>query len=248
VSIDCVVASPIESSRFGLRVGRCNLDAPIHLDTLSSACAGYDLVVLRCPADVVTMPAHLTRLSGFVAFTADHLCVWEWQGQQAPRVPAPVGWRIDRPGGRDEVADLIRASFAGYRSHYLANPLIDPAAALDGYCDWAVRLADEPGAGVVLRHDAGAAMGIALVDWSGDLPDVRLAGMHPSVQARGLYAVLLGAVIAQSLERGLHGVQISTQSNNVRVMRAWTRMGFVPTATLATYHLTRAELLHPPAR
>lgn len=242
-----VEPSPTESDRFGLRIGRCVVADVDELDGLGEACERFDVVVLRYPAERVEVPFALAGLDGLRALTADHLCVWEWRGDEPPDTVAPPGYTADPSPAMDEVAAVVRDSFAGYANHYRANPLLDPTAALDGYVEWAERLATADDAAVVLRDPAGSASGVALIDWHADPPDIRLAGMRTSAQGQGLYAALVTEVIDRALRRGAGGVQISTQSHNTRVMRAWARLGFLPARTVATVHLVRAGLVVPAA-
>jgi len=124
------------------------------------------------------------------------------------------------------------------------NPLFDAADVLDGYCEWAVAMsADAHTWTLVVYGDDATPVGVALVDHSSDTPDIRLAGMTTDVQGGGHYAALIGAISELAAESGHRRVQISTQSTNLRVMRAWSRIGFLPVSTCATYHLTRASLL-----
>ncbi|MGA9275381.1 MAG: GNAT family N-acetyltransferase [Ilumatobacter sp.] len=209
---------------------------------LATAAVPFDLVVLRYPAEAVTVAFELSELPGFISFTADHLCYWEWQGAGAEAV-VPPGWSVDDQPSGDEVTDVVRDSFASYRNHYSANPLLDRSAALEGYCEWAGHLAAADGAALLLRDQGGEGVGVALIDWLADRPEVRLAGMRSSAQGQGLYRVLIESVVERAVAQGHSRVLISTQSHNVNVMRAWARMGFVPAKTIATQHLLRAELV-----
>lgn len=237
-----IVSAEVESARFGLRVGRCELDVPEELSLLERELDHYDLVVLRYPAEAVTIASEASEISGFRSFTADHLCYWEWRRVETVEPTVPAGWCIDDRPDVEEVIDVVRDSFAGYRNHYSANPLLDRDAALDGYGEWAGRLAAVEGSAYVLRDPSGVGAGVALVDWSIELPDIRLAGMRSSAQGRGLYRVLLESVMERAVLRERDGLQISTQSHNVSVMRVWARAGFVPARTLVTMHLLRAGL------
>jgi GNAT superfamily N-acetyltransferase len=242
VNLPTVVESPTESARFGLRVGRCELDGVVDAVGLATAADGFDIVVLRYPAENVAAPFELSRLPGFVSYTADHLCYWDWRGPVAD-VEVPAGWRVDQDPDVGDVADVVRDAFENYRNHYSANPLIDEAAALDGYCEWATHLAAVVGSAFLLRDTSQHGVGVALVDWSAELPDIKLAGMRTSAQRRGLYPVLLHAVMERAVALGHGGLRISTQSHNAKVMRVWARMGFVPVGAVATQHLVRVELL-----
>lgn len=238
-----IMPSPTEARRFGLSFGRAAPTGAIDTDRFARACEQFDVVVVRRPASAVSVPAELARIPGYVTLCADHLCSWE-RTTSSPIEGAPAdGWRLDTEIRLDEVETVIRDSFAGYRNHYRANPLLDPADIADGYVEWAQHLAIGSQASIVLRDPAGVAAGLALIDWDVATPDIRLAGMRSSGQGHGHYRLLLAEMIRHAADRGHERVQISTQSHNTKVMRAWTRVGFVPVGTIATYHLIRAELL-----
>jgi GNAT superfamily N-acetyltransferase len=67
--------------------------------------------------------------------------------------------------------------------------------------------------------------------------------MISAAQGRGRYAVLLAACAAEAHRRGLSRLIISTQVHNVRVQRAWARLGLRPFAAIETVHAVRRNLL-----
>lgn len=241
-----VAPSDVESARFGLRIGRTEVAADVDPDELERASAGFDVVILRHRAVDLGVPFRLLGLRDLRAFTADHLCIWRWDAHPIEPVTPPAGWAIRIGDESASVERVVRDAFADYANHYRANPLLDPAAALDGYVEWAHTLAAASADSCVLLVDAaGSAVGVALVDWDHDVPDIRLAGISSRAQGRGRYGVLVSHVMQLAVERSRPAVTISTQSHNVNVMRAWSRLGFVPVDTLATMHLVRRALLDP---
>ncbi len=239
-----VTESSVESDRFGLRIGRVHVLPDVDVDQLESACSGFDVVILRCAASEVGLPYRLLGLRDFRAFTADHLSFWRWEvGEPAPIV-LPDGWSVGLSTDAAAVDAVMRDAFADYRNHYRANPLFDASAALDGYVDWAHTLmARSDAACTVLWDPTGDAVGVALVDWDSDVPDIKLAGISGRAQGRGRYGALLSYVMGLTVERSCQALTISTQSHNTNVMRAWSRLGFLPVDALATMHLVRGELL-----
>jgi GNAT superfamily N-acetyltransferase len=143
------------------------------------------------------------------------------------------------------VADAVADSFAGYGNHYLANPLLDSAAALAGYQEWARRsLSGERDALVLVG--SGRPIGVATLVGSHDGTshlEVLLAGLVSAAQGRGSYAVLLTACADEARQRGLSRLIISTQVHIVRVQRAWARLGLRPFAAVETVHAVRAGRL-----
>lgn len=236
--------SDSESRRFGHRVGRTTISRFGDVSEVLSELDAYDVVVARTQADDWRVPVALSSQTSHLFFTADHLMVWQGDLRTASRRSLPAGWLMGEPRSIDEVIDVVRDSFDGYRSHYSMNRLFETGAVLDGYCEWAAVMASrDDHECIVLADDANAPVGVALVDFSPDVPDVRLAGMIKRAQGRGLYASLLAGVAEMALGRGATELQISTQSTNVNVMRAWARLGLLPTSTIATHHLTRLALL-----
>ncbi len=239
-----IVPSPLESARFGLRIARGSVETMDEVAALPSAIGTYDVIIVRAPVELQHVAVTLAAHRDVVAFTADHLVYWEWTAQSRPDDPMPCGFRVVDRIGAAELEALVRASFHGYRNHYAANPLLDPAGIVEGYVEWALGLLGSSSTSSRILLDAeGSAIGFGLLDHSSEAPDVRLAAMHPDAQGAGLYRHVLGALMAEVMDRGASGLRISTQSANVKVMQAWSRIGFVPTATYATYHLVDRELL-----
>ncbi|NUW42404.1 GNAT family N-acetyltransferase [Nonomuraea rhodomycinica] len=238
------VPSPLESARFGRPVERLTVgaDAEEALDAVREAVleSAADVIVLRYPAERVGWFAGLTGL-GRTAIFADCLVYWSLRaGRGRPPAPAP-GLRTGPLGDPDAVGALVADIFAAYGNHYLADPLLDPAAALAGYQEWAARSAAE--GSCVALHDGARALGIATLEDDGPRTEILLAGVVSAAQGRGLYAHLLKAVEDHALARGGSEVVISTQSHNTRVQRAWARYGFVPVQAHVTVHLVRTALL-----
>jgi GNAT superfamily N-acetyltransferase len=239
-----IEASDVESRRFGVVVGRAVVDDTT-VDEMLPELAMFDVVIVRSAAECRRVPQRLAGLAHHRLLPADHLMYWECERSAAVPLPSmPTGWTIDAPTDVSEVVAVVRDSFDRYDSHYAVNPLFDAADVLDGYCEWAAGLyASSQVWTRAMYDDRRRAVGVALVDHSTATPDVRLAGMVPGAQGRGLYSALLGAISRLAATSGAPRIQISTQSTNTRVMRAWARSGFRPISTLATCHLVRSELL-----
>ncbi|MEV8633538.1 GNAT family N-acetyltransferase [Streptosporangium sp. NPDC051023] len=240
--------SPLESARFGCSVER--LTVPVMSEASLSAVreavggSAADVIVLRYPAEHVGWFAELTAL-GRTAVFADSLAYWRLRaGRGRAPEPSPDLW-TEETADQAAVRESISGIFAMYGNHYLANPLFDPAAALAGYREWALRSVAEGGC-VALRGraagpDESRLLGLATVEEDERRTEILLAGVVPQAQGRGLYAHLLRGVEERALARGAAEVVISTQGHNTRVQRAWARYGFEPAHTLLTVHLTRSR-------
>jgi ribosomal protein S18 acetylase RimI-like enzyme len=143
---------------------------------------------------------------------------------------------------------VVAASFAGYGNHYLANPLLDPAAALAGYQEWARLTVSAHPEDVLLLRRGGQVIGVATCHASpeDDHLEILLAGLLPTAQGRGLYAHLLAGCATHARHRGLARLIISTQAHNVRVQRAWARAGLLPFGAVETVHCLHPGLLAAP--
>jgi GNAT superfamily N-acetyltransferase len=238
------VLSHEESLRFGVCVGRGVVEGPHNLPRPSDF-DDFDITFLRTPADNWDLASRLAQLSTHVGFVADHLCFWEWRSNRAfVELDAPPGWNVDEEPSLDVVESVVRSAFDGYVNHYAANPLLAGVRIVDAYAEWARVLLEGPGASsVVLRSEQDEPVAVAVVDWSGERPDIRLAGVHHAYQRRGLYPILVQRIMRLARERDADRLEISTQSHNTSVMRAWARLGFEPCRTLATFHVVRRSIL-----
>lgn len=233
-----------ESVRFSLRIGRALLTAAPTPPQVEVSIEPFDVVVVRAPASKRDVGVALSSLRHHVLIPADHLCHWEWNAARFDSVSTPRGYSVRPKADGDDITRLVIDTFAGYGNHYQANPLLDDSLATAGYCQWVESLLDTGAATcTLLVSEVGQLHGFAVIDWAEDVPDIRLAGVAPSAQGRGLYASILAGVMAEALQRGHDKIEISTQSDNVNVMRAWARLGWLPVRTVATHHLVRRDLL-----
>ena len=242
--------SPAESQRFGLGVARVSVGAGTPPGAAATGLAKElaestaDLVVVRWPSEQVALAATVAA-SGRIVLAADVLMYWEMSAQALSEVVLPEsdGLRVE-PGsahladGQRGVEEVVRASFAAYGNHYSANPALDPGLALAGYLEWASKSFSANPDDAIFLLQGTEPIGVATLeqDSAGHDLEVLLAGLVPGAQGRGDYAHLLRAVGAEALRRDRARVVISTQAHNVRVQRAWARLGFRPFAAVTTAH------------
>lgn len=251
-------ASPLESERFGLSIGRVTIGIQADPEEIRArlprvlGSANEDLLIVRYPAAQVWIGSLLAQ-AGHQVVPAGALTYWEADAGSVAAHPGPTPEADDLDvvpaaelGGAAEIQavidELVADSFAGYGNHYAASPrLLDPEAALAGYRDWARRSVSGAGGALVLRQ-GGTPIGVATLEHSPDGKDLEilLAGLVSAAQGKGRYGALLTAVDAHATRVGARRVIISTQAHNVRVQRAWVRAGLRPFAAIETAHLTRA--------
>ena len=257
-------SNAVETARFGVSIARLSVgwDLPTSGPTFEFAAEAVsdalarspdDVVVVRYPAQVIRLGAVVAR-SGRTVVPAGALTYW---GARAESVPTVTGEDLavepaaSLPGSAADVGrmldDVVADSFAGYGNHYLANPLLDSGAALAGYQEWARRSLPGDRDALVLVGSTGP-IGVATLVGSHDGRshlEVLLAGLVSAAQGRGSYAVLLSACAGEARRRGLDRLIISTQVHNVRVQRAWARLGLRPFAAVETVHAVRTALVAP---
>jgi len=258
--------SPAETERFGCSIQRVTIGpGPVEPAALLAQIEHLpaDVLVVRYDAARLELPGTLAR-SRRAVVPAGTLTYWEKPvSDTAPGAPPPAppatpsglavvpanAMGVQAPGGLAAVTAVVReivlTSFDDYRNHYSANPLLDPAAALAGYQEWAVRsLMDDPGNVLVMtEHDKPVGMATLEPGPDGHDLEILLAGLVPAAQGRRLYASLLQACEVVAAARGASRLVISTQVHNVRVQRAWAREGLRPFAAVETVHLIDRDLL-----
>jgi len=185
------------------------------------------------------MSAFLANNDTHTAIHADTLAVWRWNEPQVFGVrEVPLG----RKYGTTEVRAWMQASFVDYENHYAANPIFDRTAALAGYAEWAEGIFDLDPESLVTVGVGAEVRGFALVDWTAEIPNIRLNAVLPEARGQGWFSKLITETMHQAKTHGYHSLESSTQVQNVAVQRTWAALGWRPEAPLDTTHLVRNEL------
>lgn len=230
------------AERFGVRVALVDALTTAGLEGVLARCAaeGAALLIARCPAR--DLPAvHALEAAG--ARLMDTLVYYSRAlGPDAPPLPPPpaeAAIRAARPEDADRVEAIAAAAFAGYDSHFHADPRLDRAACDAVYTSWARNSVLVPGVAdaVLVAEVAGALAGFLTLKWAeaatGEGP---LYGVAPEFQGQGLGQALLHHGLRWFAARGAAGMQMSTQVTNARSQTAWIRQGFRPDHALYTFH------------
>ena len=234
-----------DSSRFGMRVIRGEIpgDAPADAVLEDVKALAPDVAIFRCPAGNPRQTAALLR-SGLVPLHADTLLYYHGAlGQLPPAASTEPGEDIFRATASDAegIAAVAGLGFAGYRSHYHANPRFEHDRILAGYVEWAIAYTrpDQPGmeAWVAKRDGNIIAFATCRADASGDAMEILLNAVHPQYEGQGVYTRLVATMMREYRSAGLRSIRVSTQAWNCRVQRAWVRLGLLPQYALDTYHL-----------
>lgn len=232
----------LDSRRFGISVQRGTIEPGAHsidiLDEIANSAA--DLIILRVPAGSTEIPIRL-QLKGNVLIHADTLVYYAME--LSPNAAPPAEPKVERATEmhRDAIAAIAERSFANYRAHYAANPLLPKDLVLSGYVEWAMsRLysdGNDTATWVVMDEEIVA--GFATCDVQDESVEIVLNAVHPDFERRGLYGMLLRQIQHHYSHQLLKQLLISTQIWNFTVQRQWARNGLRLQKAYDTYHLDR---------
>jgi N-acetylglutamate synthase-like GNAT family acetyltransferase len=241
--------SETDSNRFGLRIVRGNLDDTPELVTrilqdISDSAA--EIAIFRVPAGSTRL-LHRLHDYGFSPIHADTLVYHSRDlSERIPDEPAAMPWDIQLATASDSpgIAAVARQSFDSYRSHYHANPRLDPARIAEGYAEWAISFIKRstPDLETWIARRDGQVIAFATCRLSPAEHDVEIVlnAVSPSEAGQGVYSSLLRHLLRAYQAQHFYRARISTQVWNYRVQRAWARAGFIITHAYNTYHLNIA--------
>jgi GNAT superfamily N-acetyltransferase len=233
--------SALDSQRFGIRVFRGRADdvaAVLELMQFARS-ADLDLLIFRCPVEAVAAAQSIERAGGILTDTLVY-----YRGPTSCFEPSPAASpcvRLCRETDRATLEAIARASFAGFFGHYHADPRLDPAAATEGYVQWASSaLADA--SSVVLVSETGGRLSGFLTAKKLDAKtwEILLNGVAPEFQRRGIYAALFREIGCRARAQGANEVLISTQLANLAPQKVWSRAGLALDHALYTFHWWKA--------
>lgn len=239
-----ITYSESESRRFALKLGRVGGVAVADPTQLRDEIVdgGWDAVILRIPCGSERIAAQLGAL-GLEPLQADTLVTWraDLQSIPSPLSEAPAGCTL-RPASAadtDAIAALVHGVFARYPNHYAANPLLDPALALEGYVEWALSHIDHPDRLCWLAMVGTEVAALACsshTSAAGEAVGV-LHGVDPRFGGRGIYRWLIETSLQHYRQLDYRVFSIATQVGNRSVQRVWGRLGLELEKAEATLHL-----------
>lgn len=237
-----------ETMRFGYDMGRLELATtdgvdPVELRDLFLESA-LDILVVRVPAEAADWNARL-RHPALGVLACDALFYFRKDLLESPAAPREDGWRLatERDASRFGVA--VAKTFDTYRSHYAANPLIDPVATREGYVEWALGYlhAPPPQMCAWVCEDDGSEITSWLTLRLGHAGEIVLAGVVPGHRGQGAFARALAAGEHYFAEYGLADAFVATQSTNTTVIRNCILTGYQFEAAFSTLHLVKGRAL-----
>lgn len=240
--------APLESSRFKLRICRAVIDEFDDRDLVREIMdSRTDVAIIRLPANSSASVQRLSR-AGLHALHADTLVYYTARLDKhspSPLRNSDLDFKRAAPSDSTALSALIGNTFAGYQSHYHANPRFPPQLILDGYKEWAlgyVGAADGRETWVARRNGAIVAFACCRVNSGGGDCEGVLYGVHPDHAGGGLYGDLIRFTQGVYKDAGFVTMSVSTQIQNFAVQKVWSREGFALTQAYETYHVN--ALLH----
>jgi ribosomal protein S18 acetylase RimI-like enzyme len=234
--------SELESERTGLNIHRGS-DSSIDMPFLEAYINEHDpdVVILRVPIDAMCELASLDRLDRQI-IVADAL-VYYRSGAASPTGPSVAvdGVCITRASTADTdwLHRAVPAIFRDYSNHYSSNPRLRMIDIGQAFSEWAITLVSNEGNECFVAMVDGVPAGFICSELIGDRGEIILNGVLEEFRSRGVYSSLLGHSKAALVAHGASFVDISTQLQNIRVQRVWTREGFVIDRAFLTLHLNR---------
>ncbi|MEO9228658.1 MAG: GNAT family N-acetyltransferase [Devosia sp.] len=243
-----------DSERFGIRIFRGTING--HIENPSRLVndiieSKADLVVVRVPAGDVTLPFALAN-QGVSPVHADTLVYYE-RDAKLPAIELssnfPFEFHLANEADRSSLSTLATLAFSSYRSHYHANPELDPATIAAGYGEWAASciagsfdeqqrsLGNHRETWTVRFERKIIAFATCAINNPEKSAEVLLNAVNPHYSGQGVYSNLLREVVSVYQQRDMACIRISTQVWNYTVQRAWVRQGFLLTHAYDTYHL-----------
>jgi len=236
------IISQVDSDRFGVVVGRAFASGEYPVEHILADCQAQSvkMLILRCKtedtASVHAFEKRGARLMDTLVYYKRSLRKGELPAELKPNVIRPV---VD--ADLSELGPLVQQTFSGYRGHYHADELLDPAKCDEGYAEWALKMCINRDANtdvLIGEHPAGVVAGFATLRMnSPEEGEGVLFGVHPCAQGRGMYWSFMVKALEWCGQRGASRMVVSTQITNLSVQKVWTRMGFELFSSYYTFHL-----------
>ena len=235
--------SPLDSDRFGIRIGRAGQVAPGSVEALvrSAAELDLDMVIARCAAVDVMTAADLSE-AGFRFLDADvHYSAPVTEIGLSGTPGAQISVRKATPADVDPVLEIATEAFRDHPNHYRADSRLDRAGVDAIYPDWARRCLSGEATDVTLVAEVGtrvAGFSSFRVNSAGEV-QLLLGAVSGWAAGRHAYVALTVAGAGWAAEQGRSSLLCVTQLGNLGAQRSWALVGLRPVAGVFTFHLWR---------
>lgn len=234
--------SPVDSARFGLRIGRVKLTdlAALPAALSQSQHERLRLLFVRCPTGAYPLVHRLeaagARLMDTLLYYRRRIASRDLFDELKPNLVRPF-----REGDWAGVERVARASFADYQGHYHADHALDSARSDEAYVEWTLHCCRQRDASLevlVAEDSSGAPCGFFVVRLNSPQEgEGWLAAVAPEAEGRGLYWSLLVHALRWCQDRKAGRMIVSTQITNTATQKTYGRLGFDLQASYYTFHL-----------
>lgn len=229
------VLSGPDAQVFGFPVARTFVESESDMAAAEQFCREQEvpLLVARCQAGAAALVHALTRRGHLLMTTQSRYgCRLAVAVRQQPDERYPVRTATD--ADREAVGELARDAFAGYPSHYHADPRLDRDRCDDVYVHWVLDAleANRPGESLFVAEREGRLTGFGLFRAHETECEALLAGARPGSNSTRafVYRAILREGARIALAAG--GVRAFTNVNidhyavhHMLIKESWTPVG-----------------------
>lgn len=237
--------SSIETSRFGVRCGRCDNYVAGDLERLKREIVANrcSLVTIRCDATQLAAARELTAVGAFLADTIVQFETTDPLANKSALPPKDIAIELASPADEDALASLARDAFGDYVNHYRADSRLDDDAVTEAMIDWTTSFLRTSAARAVLiaRRNSDPVGYACMALENGDTAVGVLHGVARHARKQGIYADLLHAGFAWGAATGAHRMTVATQLHNLATQRTMTRLGMRIFNATYTFHYWPGE-------
>jgi hypothetical protein len=237
---------PNDTQVFGFPIGRLSAQSETDIFRAESSCKQMQapLLIVRVPTSNIALVQRL--LSDGFLLTETRLCYSGLLKRQYQREQSSLSVRLMQSGEEDFIVSTARDSFSRQKTHYHADPKLDPALCESVYECWAKEAikSEDPSQKILvaedLTQDGEKKMGFAIIQLKKKerLFEGLLAGISSGRGASGFY--ILRALFLHSanlsLEQGIRRGKMWTQLNNPTMRFLCAKLGWILTDSEYTLH------------
>ncbi len=229
--------SPVDTERFGIPSARGFAKELSALPQINEFCKRekIDLLILRCNTQDIDL-AHALEKQNF--FLMDTLLYFRYFLSKKDDLQSKDNIFPISDGEESHIRKISQKAFANYRSHYHADPRLDPQKSDEGYLNWAMRSARKEIADEVLvaKTDGKINGFLSLKKNSTSEVEGPLFAVSPDVQGQGLGRSLMKSAFQWAYEQRAKEFIISTQVTNLASQNLWTSLGMKSYRSFYTFH------------
>lgn len=234
--------STLDTNRFGVLTAKAYIASAEDLVRLEQFSETHQirLAIVRVEASKLSVVQQATQ-SGFELMDTLAYFSSVYQGKATDRLETHnMKLRLASEHDGSELRVVAHNAFAGYISHYHADPRLNQKDCDAVYSDWAFRSCSskEVADAVLLYEDAAGIAGFGTLRYAPDekIAEGPLFAVHSRAQGQGAFRSLLSAAKAWGREQGALEFRYSTQITNLKVQKVLCSEGFFPVRYEYTLH------------